>query len=197
MIDNIDLTDMRKIRMLRFALALAGMVLAALQLHAQRRITVYDPEAGRPLREALVSTSYAKADTTDIFGGVWVPQKFDTLVVSKAGYVSLRIPYQWVVDTIPLIRDYHQIHEVVVYASRSDDFQRAVKRWTKAEQAEAELRNPITGIGFNLDEVFDKKRRRDRKNAKRLEKIFRQLDADDRDPIIHSYREALKDKLGQ
>lgn len=186
---------MRKILILLFA-TIMEMMLASPVL-AQRRITVYDPETTRPLRDALVQTTYEKTDTTDLFGSVWVPQKFDTLVVSKSGYVTVRIPCQWVEDTIPLIRDYHQIREVVVYAARSTDFQKAVDRWTKAERVEAELRNPITGIGFNLDELFDKKRKRDKKNAKRLEKIFRQLDADDNDPIIHSYREALKDKMGK
>lgn len=163
---------------------------------AQRRITVYDPETNKPLRDVLISTDYNKADTTSYLGSMRVPEKFDTLRISKPGYVALRIPYQWVEDTIPMIRDYHHISEVVVYASRRDDFQRAVKRWTEADRAEEQLRNPITGIGFNLDELFNKQKRRDKKNAKKLEKIFKQLDADDNDPIIHSYREALKDKLG-
>lgn len=109
----------------------------------------------------------------------------------------MRIPYQWVEDTIPMLRDYHNINEVIVYANRGDDFQRAVKRWTEADKTEVELRNPITGIGFNLSDLLSKQRRRDKKNAKRLEKIFNQLDSDDNDPIIHSYREALRDKMGQ
>lgn len=176
------------------------MIMAALlsvpQLMAQRRITVYDPETNRPLGGALLRTDNLVSDTTDMFGTAWVPQKFDTLVVSKTGYVGLRVPSQWVSDTIPLIRDYHHIFEVVVYASRSNDFQRAVSRWTKADRVEAELRNPITGVGFNLDELFDKQRKRDKRNARKLEKVFRQIDADDNDPIIHAYREALKDKTG-
>lgn len=173
------------------------LMLPLLAMHAQRRIMMYDPETNRPLRNVLVWTDKNKVDTTSILGDTWLPQKFDTLYISKAGYIGLRIPYQWVEDTIPMLRDYHNISEVVVYANRSDDFQRAVSRWTKADKTEVELRNPITGIGFNLSDLLSKQRRRDKKNAKRLEKIFDQLDADDNDPIIHSYREALKDKMEQ
>lgn len=164
-------------------------------LRAQRRITIYDPETSKPMNKVIVSTDNGRPDTTNILGSVWIPQKFDTLVINKIGYVSLRIPYQWVQDTIPMIHNYHHINEVVVYANRSTDFQRAVDRWTKAERTEVELQNPITGIGFNFSDLLDKQRRRDKKNAKRLEKIFQQLDADDTNPIIHSYREALKDKM--
>lgn len=166
-------------------------------LHAQRRIMVYDPEINKPMRDVLVWTSYGKPDTTNILGNVWLPEKFDTLVINKSGYVALRIPYKWVEDTIPMIRDYNHIGEVVVYANRDNDFERAVARWVKADRTEMELRNPITGIGFNFSDLFDKQRRKDKKNAKKLEKIFRQLDSEDNNPIIHSYREALRDKMGQ
>lgn len=166
-------------------------------VRAQRRVMMYDPEANRPLRDVIVWTDNNRTDTTSILGDVWLPQKFDTLYINKPGFIALRIPFQWVEDTIPLLRDYHHINEVVVYASRKDDFQRAVSRWTKADRTEVELRNPITGIGFNFSDLIDKQRRRDKRNAKKLTKIFNQLDADDNDPIIHSYREALRDRMGE
>lgn len=181
-----------------FIIAIVALVsFHATPVHAQRRIQLFDPETNKPLEKVAVWTDFNKADTTNILGQVWIPEKFDTLRISKTGYVSLRIPSRWVEDTIPMIRDYHHIGEVVVYANRDSDFDRAVKRWTKADRIETELRNPITGIGFNLSELLDKQRRRDKKNAKKMEKIFRQLDEDDSNPIIHSYREALKDKMGQ
>lgn len=172
-------------------------LLPLLPLHAQRRVLMYDPETNKPLDKVTVWTDYNKPDTTNILGQVWLPEKFDTLRISKSGYVSLRIPSQWVEDTIPLIRDYHHIGEVVVYANRDTDFERAVKRWAKADRVETELQNPITGIGFNLSDLIDKQRRHDKKNAKKMEKIFRQLDEEDNNPIIHSYREALKDRMAQ
>lgn len=173
------------------------MMLPVFGAKAQLRIMTYDPEMNRPLRDVIVWTDNNKTDTTNILGDVWLPQKFDTLYINKPGYIALRIPFQWVEDTIPMLRDYHHINEVVVYASRKDDFQRAVSRWARADRTEVELRNPITGIGFNLSDLIDRQKRRDRKNAKKMVKIFNQLDAEDNDPIIHSYREALKDKMGQ
>lgn len=173
------------------------MMLPVVGAKAQRRIMTYDPEMNRPLRDVIVWTDNNKTDTTNILGDVWLPQKFDTLYINKPGYIALRIPFQWVEDTIPMLRDYHHINEVVVYANRKDDFQRAVSRWARADRTEVELRNPITGIGFNLSDLIDRQKRRDRKNAKKMVKIFNQLDAEDNDPIIHSYREALKDKMGQ
>lgn len=185
---------MKIIHYIIIAIILALLPLRA--VHAQRRIMIYDPEINKPMRNVMVWTDGSKPDTTNILGNVWIPQKFDTLVINKTGYVAIRIPYQLVQDTIPMIRNYHHINEVVVYANRSNDFQRAVTRWTKADRVEVELRNPITGIGFNMEDLFDKQRRRDKKNAKKLEKLFKQLDADDNNPIIHTYREALRDKIG-
>lgn len=179
---------------------LAILILALLPVHqlcAQRRIMVYDPELNKPMRDVLVWTDNQKPDTTNILGNVWIPEKFDTLVINKSGYVALRIPYKWVEDTIPMIRDYNHIGEVVVYANRDNDFERAVARWVKADRVEMQLRHPITGIGFNFSDLFDKQRRKDKKNAKKLEKIFRQIDSDDTNPIVHSYREALRDRMGR
>lgn len=175
---------------------MASALLPTVSAHAQRRIQVYDPETNRPLDKVAIQTGNGKADTTNILGQAWLPERFDTLRISKPGYVSLLIPERWVEDTVPMIRDYNHIGEVVVYANRDTDFERAVSRWTKADRVETELRNPITGISFNMADLLDKQRRRDKKNAKKMEKIFRQLDGDDENPIIHSYREALKDKIG-
>lgn len=158
---------------------------------------VYDPELNKPMRDVLVWTDNQKPDTTNILGNVWIPEKFDTLVINKSGYVALRIPCKWVEDTIPMIRDYNNIGEVVVYANRDNDFERAVARWVKADRVEMQLRHPITGIGFNFSDLFNKQRRKDKKNAKKLEKIFRQIDSDDTNPIVHSYREALLDRMGR
>ena len=175
---------------------IASALLPMISAHAQRRIQVYDPETNKPLDRVAIWTDNGKADTTNILGQAWLPEKFDTLRISKPGYVSLCIPQRWVEDTVPMIRDYNHIGEVVVYANRDTDFERAVRRWTKADRVETELRNPITGISFNMADLLNRQRRRDKKNAKKMEKIFRQLDSDDENPIIHTYREALKDKVG-
>lgn len=174
-----------------FILFLIFTILPFCGLHAQRQIMVFDPELGQPVKGFTVWTNKSPADSTNIFGEVAVPEKFDTLLLTKPGYIALRIPASLVEDSIPVIKDYNSVGEVVVYASRQSDFQDAVRRWTRGDRTEVELRNPITGIGFNLSDLLNKKKRRDKRNAKRMAKLFDRMDAEDNDPIIHSYRRAL------
>lgn len=162
------------------------------RLAAQRSITVYDPETNMPVRGFHIRTDQERTDTTNIFGSVALPEKFDTLLLTKPGYIALRIPSKLVKDTIPVIKDYNNIGEVVVYGNRQNEFQEAVKRWAKADKTEMELRHPITGIEFNLSDILNAKRRHDKRNAKKMAKLFNRMDATDDDPIIHSYRRALQ-----
>ncbi len=161
------------------------------QANAQRHIMVYDPEISRPVQGFHVWADKQKADTTNVFGSVEVPEKFDTLFLVKPGYVALRIPTKYATDTIPVIRDYNNIGEVVVYGSQSDNFKKAVNKWTKEDRIEMALQHPITGIDFNLSDLLSSKRRRDHRNAKKMAKIFKRMDDADNDPIIHAYRKAL------
>ncbi len=161
------------------------------QANAQRHIMVYDPEISRPVQGFHVWADKQKADTTNVFGSVEVPEKFDTLFLVKPGYVALRIPAKYATDTIPVIRDYNNIGEVVVYGSQSDNFKKAVNKWTKEDRIEMALQHPITGIDFNLSDLLSSKRRRDHRNAKKMAKIFKRMDDADNDPIIHAYRKAL------
>lgn len=161
------------------------------RVNAQRHIMVYDPEVSRPVQGFNVWADKQKADTTNVFGSVEVPEKFDTLFLVKPGYVALRIPAKFAVDTIPVIRDYNEIGEVVVYGSPSDNFKKAVNKWTKEDRIEMALQHPITGIDFNLSDLLSSKSRRDHRNAKKMAKIFKRMDDTDNDPIINAYRKAL------
>lgn len=180
---------------MRRILYLCIVILSMLPLEriaAQRSITVYDPETNTPVRGFHIWTGKEKTDTTNMFGTAALPEKFDTLLLTKPGYIALRIPSKLVKDTIPVIKDYNNIGEVVVYGNRQNEFQEAVKRWTKQDRVELQLRHPITGIDFNLSDILSAKRRRDKRNAKKMAKIFNRMDATDDDPIIHSYRQALQ-----
>ncbi len=161
------------------------------QANAQRHVMVYDPEVNRPVQGFHVWADKQKGDTTNVFGIAEVPEKFDTLFLVKPGYIALRIPARLAADTIPVIKDYNSIGEVVVYGSQSDDFKKAVNRWTKEDKVEMQLQHPITGIDFNLADLLSPKSRRDHRNAKKMAKIFKRMDEDDNDPIIHAYRMAM------
>lgn len=121
---------------------------------AQRSITVYDPETNTPVRGFHIWSGRERTDTTNMFGTAALPEKFDTLLLTKPGYIALRIPSKLVKDTILVIKDYNNIGEVVVYGNRQNEFQEAVKRWTKQDRTELELRHPITGIEFNLSDIL-------------------------------------------
>lgn len=180
---------------MRRLLYLCIIILSVLPLQrvaAQRSITVYDPETNMPKSGFHIWTGKEKTDTTNMFGTAVLPEKFDTLLLTKPGYIALRIPSKLVKDTIPVIKNYNNIGEVVVYGNRQNEFQEAVKRWAKQDRVELQLRHPITGIDFNLSDILSAKRRRDKRNAKKMAKIFNRMDATDDDPIIHSYRRALQ-----
>lgn len=178
----------------RLIVAIIALLMPLTVLRAQRFITIFDPEVNQPVRGVSVGIDYNKADTTNVYGQVFIPAKFDTLFIKKSGYVALRIPLKYVEDSIPLIRDYHHIGEVVVYAERSKELDQAVHRWVKEDKTEVELRHPITGISFNMSDLFNSRQRRDRKHAKKMKAIFKQLDEQDNDPIVQSYRRALRNK---
>lgn len=159
----------------RLIVAIIALLMPLTVLRAQRFITIFDPEVNQPVRGVSVGIDYNKADTTNVYGQVFIPAKFDTLFIKKSGYVALRIPRKYVEDSIPLIRDYHHIGEVVVYAERSKELDQAVHRWVKEDKTEVELRHPITGISFNMSDLFNSRQRRDRKHAKKMKAIFKRV----------------------
>lgn len=159
---------------------------------AQRRIITYDPELNEPVRDVLVWADHEKADSTNILGEVFIPDSFDTLHINKPGYVSLCIPANAVADSIPLINDYNNIGEVVVHGVyQGKQLTESVKRWTKEAKKEFALRHPITGFSFSLADTIDPRLRRIKKQTKKLEKIFKRMDAEGNDPIIQAYRKAI------
>lgn len=161
---------------------------------AQRKVVIYDLETHTPLRRVLIWADRQLADSTDYRGQAVLPARFDTLLVSRPGYIALRIPAKSVGDSIPLLSKMNSISEVVVYGEdRTKAVQAAVDRWTKEERTEYALRHPKTGVSFDLQRLFDFRGRRARRQRKRMEQLFRQMDARENDPIIRAYRATLRD----
>ncbi len=169
------------------------MLLAAgIAAQAQRHITTYSPETHEPVADALVWADHGQAVATSPLGEVVIPEKFDTLHISKTGYVSLAIPAELLPDSVPLIQDFNNLGEVVVHGEyRNKQLTQSVSRWSKEARKEFELRNPITGIRFSLADSIDPQLRRIRKQKRKLQKIFKRMDADDNDPIIQAYKKAI------
>ncbi|SFG25277.1 hypothetical protein [Prevotella sp. KH2C16] len=123
------------------------ILLLAQPLAAQRQITVYDLDSKKPLRAVRVWTNTNYSDTTDYLGHCLIPQKFDTLVVSKPGYLPSRIPYNKVTDTIPLLSNYNRLDEVVVYGEdKSKKLNEDIKGWTYQDPTEYALQHPVQGF---------------------------------------------------
>ncbi len=174
------------------ALIITTLLAACTAIQAQRRIITYDPELNEPVKDVLVWADHKDAKTTNLLGEVLIPDRFDTLHVNKTGYVSVSIPATLVADSIPLIRDYNNIGEVVVHGTyQNKQLAESVKRWTKEAKKEFELRHPITGYSFSLADTIDPRLRRIKKQTKKLEKIFKRMDAEGNDPIIQAYRKAI------
>lgn len=168
------------------------MLAASTATQAQRRIITYDPELNEPVKDALVWVGHNQAAATNQFGEVQIPDRFDTLHVNKPGYVSVCIPAEVATDSIPLIRDFNNIGEVVVQGVyQNKRLAESVKRWTKEAKKEFELRHPITGYSFSLADTIDPRLRRIKKQKKKLEKIFKRMDSEGNNPIIQAYRKAI------
>ena len=149
---------------------------------AQRHILVFDPELRQPLKGASISIDRQQTDTTNLLGEAVIPERFDTLVISKAGYITL---------TIPLIKKFNAIDEVVVYGVAPDNRGKWGIRWTKADRIEYELNNPITGIRFSLASLLSSSARREKKKLRHLRNLFNRLDGGNTHPIISAYRKAF------
>ena len=173
-------------------------VVSSLTLSAQRRVTVYNLDTNKPERNVWLWADTRKCDSTNYRGQTTSPELFDTRIVSKRGFVALKIPFKMVTDSIPLLPDAYNIGEVVIYGTdRTKRLQKRVDEWTKEEKTEYALQHPITGINFNLGTVFNAKARRQKKQLKKQREVFRQLDDMENNPYIQVYQEAIRRKQQQ
>ena len=163
-------------------------------LKAQRHILVFDPELRQPLKGVTITIDKQRTDTTNWLGDVVIPERFDTLVVSKTGYITLTIPQKWVEDSIPVIKKFNAVDEVVVYGNAMDNREKWGVRWTKADRIEYELNNPVTGIKFSLASLLSSRARKEKKQLRHLRNLFNRLDANNTHPIISAYRSVFDKK---
>ncbi len=168
-----------------------------LTLSAQRKVTVYNLDTNKPEPKVWLWADTKKCDSTNYRGQTTIPELFDTLIVSKRGFVAIKIPYKMVTDSIPLLPDAYGIGEVVIYGTDlSKKLQSKVDQWTKEEKTEMALQHPITGIGFDMSTLFSSRARRQKKQLKKQREAFRKLDAMQH-PYMKFYEEAIANKQGK
>lgn len=164
--------------------------MVAFDAAAQRVIDIRDYETNKPVRAVRVWTNTGQSDTTNYLGQCTIPSEFDTLTVSKPGYMPVKIPKALVKDTIMLISDINKLGEVIVYGT---DYTKLIKdniqKWAYQDPTEEALQHPksanllgfvayLAQKGYHL--LFPKKK----KDA---------APAETEDPILKAYRETQEE----
>lgn len=163
-----------------------GLLMLAAPAMAQKTCVIADAETHVPIRDALVHTDNGVWARTDYRGYFTVKYPFDSAEVSKKGYLSTTVYLETLPDSVFLLPEAHQLSTVEVWGKANESINRMTERIQEevAEQPEA-----VTGIGFDLLGLFDRRSRRDRKHLKKAKELLRQMD-EQRDPVIESYEQA-------
>lgn len=154
------------------------MVGVALQIVAQRQLTVVDVETLVPVGGASVVSRDGTA-TTDSLGRISVSDSCKTLSFSHVNYESRIINLREVRDTVYMISKLLNIREVVVFGTGPHDvLPEALKKQLKLSKTEAQLASIDPRNGGNLlpllarliPKKWRKKSRQER--LKRLQEIL-------------------------
>lgn len=154
------------------------MVGVALQIVAQRQLTVVDVETLVPVGGASVVSRDGTA-TTDSLGRISVSDSCKTLSFSHVNYESRIINLREVRDTVYMISKLLNIREVVVFGTDPHDvLPEALKKQLKLSKTEAQLASIDPRNGGNLlpllarliPKKWRKKSRQER--LKRLQEIL-------------------------
>lgn len=171
-------------------LLLATLLLAVTHITAQQkqhRLVVCDIETRVPIRGVIVSTENGYRDTSNYRGICYVPNDFDTLVVSKASYLSEVMFRKELKDTTYLIPEGKSIGEVTVWGKTT--IKDKVNRWKR----NTTVLNSSSGLSLNFANILDKRGRRDRKHLRITREKFKEMD-DSEDPIEKAYNQAMEEQ---
>lgn len=163
-----------------------ALLLATVPAQAQKTCVIADAETHVPLRDALVHTDNGVWARTDYRGYFTVKYPFDSAEVSKKGYVKTRVYFESLPDSVFLLPEAEQLSTVEVWGTATEQVN-AMENQIKEEVAEQP--RAVTGIGFDLNGLFDRRARRDRKHLKKAKELGKEMD-EQADPIIDAYEQA-------
>lgn len=136
---------------MRVILLLFMLIMATMNVAAQKLINVCDIETKKPLPKTRLWTDKGYNDSTNYMGKCIIPLDIDTLSVSKAGYIPTKIPMADLTDTIMLIPNAHALGEVTVYGQdKARVLNENIKKWMRQDPTEAALHRPANGNLFAL-----------------------------------------------
>ena len=166
--------------------------------NAQKRIVVYDLETRTPIQKARIRVDRMRTFSTDLRGTFVTPVKYDTLEISSAKYLTCKVAYKAVGDSIGLIPNAHNLSEVVIYGEDlAKKLNNNIDRWTTQDLQEIVMQNSNGGVGIDLASLLDFKGRARAKRTRKVKSALEKLDVDSEDPIEQAYINAMKQKQKQ
>lgn len=153
-------------------------------VHAQRTCVIADMETRKPIRDALIMTDTRHAARTNLYGYFEMKYVFDSATVSHPSFLSRKVKRTTLPDTVFLLKKTHLLQEVTIYGV--DRQKASLAFMKKSAQEEGAAHPPASSasvtVDFDFANMLDKRRRHDKKQLKKMQKIFQELDAMD-DPL--------------
>ena len=113
---------------------------------------------------------------------------FDSATVSHPSFHSTRVKRTALPDTIFLLKKMNLLQEVTIYGNDKQKHSLAFQQESARRAAAFAPRRSSGTIPFDFADMLDRRKRHDRKVLKKLEKIFKEMDAMD-DPLYRSPKE--------
>jgi hypothetical protein len=153
-------------------ISLIIVILSAVYVSAQRKIVVVDMETHLPVADVSVKTDSARAVMTDHNGVASISERFDSISFSHMRYLSDKVTFEEMKDTMYLVPKNLMLPDVVV-TGVNPDLKKAMKK-----NYERMLEQPtVKGLTFDFANIIDRRGRRDRKHYKKAKEILREWDA--------------------
>lgn len=153
-------------------ISLIIVILSAVYVSAQRKIVVVDMETHLPVADVSVKTDSARAVMTDRNGVASISERFDSISFSHMRYLSDKVTFEEMKDTMYLVPQNLMLPDVVV-TGVNPDLKKAMKK-----NYERMLEQPtVKGLTFDFANIIDRRGRRDRKHLKKAKEILREWDA--------------------
>ncbi len=153
-------------------ISLIIVILSAVYVSAQRKIVVVDMETHLPVADVSVKTDSARAVMTDRNGVASISERFDSISFSHMRYLSDKVTFEEMKDTMYLVPKNLMLPDVVV-TGVNPDLKKAMKK-----NYERMLEQPkLKVLTFDFANIIDRRGRRDRKHLKKAKEILREWDA--------------------
>lgn len=150
--------------------------MTALYASAQRKIVVVDMETHLPVADVSVKTDSACAVMTDRNGVASISERFDSISFSHMRYLSDKVTFEEMKDTMFLVPKNLMLPDVVV-VGLNPDLKKALKKNHERIMEQSTLQLKSNGLTFDFANIIDRRARRDRKHYKKAKKILREWDA--------------------